>query len=216
MAPGGTVVRLPCRVRALLESWSLIAVLVGAVVDHADDRSPPRGIRPDPGARYEDLGTGERIAPIREFANIKIRERAPGRAGGPAHALGAGQRRNASKIRRSSAISVPCTATAAQTAACGMAGFHPRPISAVFAWVRTMSPWSLLAAPGRAAGVTAAVASTWAPGRAAGVTAAVASTWAPGRAVGVTAAVASTCAPGRRTSIRSAVPEIANLPSWWA
>lgn len=35
---------------------------------HADDRSPARGVRPDPVARHEDLGAGERVAPLRERA----------------------------------------------------------------------------------------------------------------------------------------------------
>jgi hypothetical protein len=52
------------------------------------------------------------------------------------HALGTGHRRNDSKINRSSVIAVPCAAaTAAATAACAMAGFHPSPVRAVFACV---------------------------------------------------------------------------------
>ena len=46
-------------------------------VAHAGDRSPARGVRPDPVAHHEGLGTGERVAPLRERAGHRAH-----RAGG--------------------------------------------------------------------------------------------------------------------------------------
>src|SRR5882724_12616582 len=61
-----------------------------------------------------------------------------------AHALGAGHRRNDSKINRSSVTSAPCAAAAAATAAAAIAGFHPSAVSAAFAWVCRSAASSLL------------------------------------------------------------------------
>src|SRR5262245_57193930 len=63
------------------------------------------------------------------------------------YALGAGHRRNDSTINRSSVSSAPSAAvTAAATAACAIAGFHPSPVNAAFAWMRRIAASSLLGA----------------------------------------------------------------------
>lgn len=44
------------------------ATLRRRLAPHTNDGAPPRGVRPIPGARHEDLGAGERIAPLCERA----------------------------------------------------------------------------------------------------------------------------------------------------
>jgi hypothetical protein len=79
---------------------------------------------------------------------------------------GAGQRRNDSKINRSSVNSAPRVATASATAAAAIAGFHPSATSAAFAWELQIAASSLLGrctpAPACALEVVARTAPLWA------------------------------------------------------
>ena len=108
--------------------------------------APRRSGAPPPGR----AGCGRRRCRRRSGSASPARDGVAGEARGRrrAHALGTGQRRSAPMIKRPSAISVPSA-----TASCAIAGFHPRPISAVFAWGRTIASSSLPVTP------------TWAPGR---------------------------------------------------
>ena len=146
------------------------------------------------------------------------------------HALGTGQRRNASTIKRSSVHSAPCVATAAATAACAMAGFQPSAASAALASVWRIAASSRLGRcstdSARVLGGVPRVAATGARARTPATSAApprVASavpTWAARGPVAPAACAPSqrsapraSGSPGRWTSSRSAVPEILSVPA---